>query len=152
MPAAQIVAIEPLVGRPSLLTPILEIAGGGVARIFMIAQGGFGAVLESPPRRVIAILELFRDSPFVGQVTRSEYSTWDPLDELGSCVGALQVIAGGDITRANQCESLGCGGRLQILARVIFVRGCKHRACGLRVNPHSGRKYNGCQGTDSNEP
>src|SRR5438046_8039059 len=93
----------------------------------MIAQGGFGAVLESPPRRVIAILELFRDSPFVGQVTRSEYSTWDPLDELGSCVGALQVIAGGDITRANQCESLGCGGRLQIFARVIFVRGCKHR-------------------------
>lgn len=102
VPVAQIVTVVAFAGGTSLRTPIFEITDGSAIAIFVISQCGLRAVLEPAPGLVIAVPKLMggllsrKPDPQQQRPCRvSAQSAWRWL-------GALEMLAAGDIARANQ--------------------------------------------------
>src|SRR5690242_2187085 len=72
----------------------------------MIPQCRLGAVLEFAPGRVITILELCRAPLFVGQITDGKHGARDSLNQFGRGFRTLKMFAGGNVSGADECESL----------------------------------------------
>src|SRR5205807_1952997 len=68
VPVAQIITVVAFVGRTGLGAPIREITGRGAIAIFVVRQGGFGAVLELTPCLVIAVSKLIRAPLLISQI------------------------------------------------------------------------------------
>src|SRR5215469_15942600 len=101
-PVAQIVTVVAFAGRTSLCAPILEITDGPATAIFVIPERRFGAILELPPRHVIAVAELLRASLLVGQIPCSKRRPVNLPNQPGGSFGALRMLAGRNVARANQ--------------------------------------------------
>src|SRR5437899_5929994 len=130
VPVAQVVAIVALARWSRLCSPILEIARRGAICVLMISQSRFRPVLKASPRRVVAILEVLRASLFVGQIASGKNCARNLLNQLGRRFGALQILATGNVARADEYKSplrrvLFCGPDLAALGMI----GWRSRSC-----------------------
>src|SRR6266480_7465227 len=71
----------------------------------MIPQSRFGAVFETTPGRVIAILELFRTPLSIGQVACGKDRPGDLLDQLGCRLRSFWILATSDVACTDENKS-----------------------------------------------
>jgi hypothetical protein len=102
VPVAQIVTVVAFAGGTRLRTPIFEITDGGAIVIFVTSQCGLRAVLEPAPGLLIAVPKLIGASSLVSQIPSSKDRAGNLLNQPGGGLGALEMLAAGDVARANQ--------------------------------------------------
>src|ERR687898_360814 len=108
MPGPELVGVVALLGVACGLTEVLEVASCPFGVVLVVAGDRLGALLEAPPRRPVAFLEVLSRAPGVSLIAQGQDRPVDTLDQLcGSLV--LLGAALGDVARR---DDLG-GGRFR---------------------------------------
>ena len=127
VPAAQVITVVAFAGRTRLLAPIPEVTGGLGIAILVIPQRGLRAVLELTPGLVIAVPKVLRAAFLLSQIPSSKDRAGNLLNQPGSGLGVLEVLAGGNVGRAHQREGrsgwLALAGLLGPFLRATRTRG-----------------------------
>ena len=109
MPGPELVGVVAPLGVACGLTEVLEVASCPFGVVLVVAGDRLGALLEAPPRGLVAFLEVRRRAPGVSLIAQGQDRPIDTLDQLcGSLV--LLGAALGDVARRD--DLLG-GGRFR---------------------------------------
>src|ERR1700752_602640 len=117
VPSAQVVAVITFLRFASLLAPVKEIPRRVRTVVLVITRSRFGPLLETPPGRLVAILEFLVRAFLVGKIAFREDGPRNIVDQLGGGLRSNEVATPGDISRSDQSESawiLPCD-RLRVL-------------------------------------
>src|SRR5262249_30269511 len=90
-----------------LRSPVGKIGRAAREVVFMISGGRLGALLEAAPGCSVAIAKLLRRPAFVGQVSRRENRTGNPLNQLRGGLGSRESGTGGNVAGSDQHEGFG---------------------------------------------
>jgi hypothetical protein len=112
VPGSELVGVVAPFGVACSLTEVLEVASGPFGVVLVVAGDRLGALLEPPPRRPVAFLEVRRRASGVSLIAQGQDRPVDALDQLGGSLVALGAAAG-DV--ASRDDLLG-GGRFRIAA------------------------------------
>src|SRR5271168_5111223 len=106
VPAAQVKTVIAFAGWAGLGSPILKVGRRGRLVVFVISEGRLGALSKFPPGCVVAILEVCGAAVLVGQIPCGENSSWDFFKQFGGGLRTGQILATGNVSRANQHKRL----------------------------------------------
>src|SRR5579871_885503 len=103
MPHTEVKAVVALADRARAVAPIAEVIAGVGRAVFVVTQRRVGAVLETAPRRAVALMKFGGIAVFVGQVAGGKNLARDFLDELGGSFGSGKSgTASGYVARADK--------------------------------------------------
>src|SRR5687768_5482459 len=83
VPGPQVEAVVSLVWVAGRGPEVLEVAGGVMGVVLVVADGRPRAVLVAAPRRVIALGELLRCARLIGGIAQKDYRPLVPVEEIG---------------------------------------------------------------------
>ena len=112
MPGPELEGVVTPLGVACGLTEVLEVASGPFCVVLVVAGNRLGALLEAPPRRPVAFLEVRRRASGVSLIAQSQDRPVDTLDQLGGSLVALGAAAGDVAGR----DDLRGGGRFRVAA------------------------------------
>ena len=107
VPTAEIVAVITFSRFSRLGSPILKVAHGFGAVVFVVSRRRPRSIPESSPSALIAGLKLLQGAGFVGQISGGKDRAGDFVDQLGGgfCAGAVGTT--GNVTGTHEDERVG---------------------------------------------
>src|SRR5215472_2235010 len=90
MPGTKIETVIAVTRRPGRTPEILEIASGARCVVLVVSRRRTGASFVTAPGLVIT-LEVFITAVGVGEIADRQNSAWNPVQQLGRCLGAGKV-------------------------------------------------------------
>src|SRR5215208_161554 len=101
VPAPQVVGVVTLIRISCSLPEVVEVACCPFGFVFVVSEGGPGALLELSPGRLVAVPEVLSRSVWVGVVAQGEHrGAVDGTDELG-CFLVAVASAIGDVASSD---------------------------------------------------
>jgi hypothetical protein len=103
VPGAELKGVVAPLGIACGLTEVLEVGSGPFGVVLVVAGDRLGALLEAPPRRSVAFLEVRLRACGVSLIAQGQNRPFDTLDQLGGSLVALGAAAGDVASRDDLC-------------------------------------------------
>jgi hypothetical protein len=121
VPGPELVGVVTPLGVTCGLTEVLEVASGPLGEVLVVAGDRLGALLEPPPRRPVAFLEVRRRASGVSLIAQGQDRPVDTLDQLGGSLVASERQLAMSPAATTSAEGVGSESQPQAMRRTATV-------------------------------